>query len=164
MEEPVLAFDETAKEEHFMKYILAAAAIAFCTPAFAEVIVKPSPLSVSDTIDGLETAVTGAGATIFARIDHTAGADSVGKSIPDATLLIFGNPALGTLAMQQDIRAGLVLPLRVLAYTDADGNTQMTWTPAEELFAGLDIAPDAAVLARINGALNALTDKAMSLN
>ncbi len=104
----------------------------------------------------------GPGATVFARVDHAAGAESVGKSIPDATLLIFGNPALGTLAMEQDIRAGLMLPLRVLAYQDVDGNTQMTWTPAEELLEGLDVAPDAEVVGKINGALNMLTDKAMS--
>jgi uncharacterized protein (DUF302 family) len=122
---------------------------------------KPSPLSVSETIDRLEAAVTGAGATVFARVDHAAGAESVGKLIPGATLLIFGNPALGTLAMEQDIRAGLMLPLRVLAYQDADGNTQMTWTPAEELLEGLDIAPDAEVVGKINGALNMLTDKAI---
>ncbi len=66
--------------------------------------------------------------------------------------------------MEDDIRAGLVLPLRVLAYEDADGNTQMTWTSAEDMFAGLDIAVDAEVVTKVNGALNALTDKAMSAN
>lgn len=148
-----------------MKTTIAAALIGLsAVPLWAEKMMKSSPLSVAETIDGLEAAVNGAGATVFARVDHAAGAESVGKSIPDATLLIFGNPALGTLAMEQDIRAGLVLPLQVLAYTDADGNTQMTWTPAEDLLAGLDIAPDAEVIGKINGALNMLTDKAMSAN
>lgn len=148
-----------------MKHVIASALIGLCaTTVMAEDMMKSSPLSVSETIDGLEAAVNGAGATVFARVDHAAGAQSVGKSIPDATLLIFGNPALGTLAMEDDVRAGLVLPLRVLAYQDADGNTQMTWTPAEDLFAGLDIAADAEVVAKVNGALNALTDKAMSAN
>ncbi|WP_340422197.1 hypothetical protein [Yoonia sp. GPGPB17] len=40
----------------------------------------------------------------------------------------------------------------------------MTWTPAEELLEGLDIASDAEVVGKINGALNMLTDKAMSAN
>lgn len=146
-----------------MKRLIASALIGLsATTAWAENMMKASPLSVSETIDGLEAAVNGAGATVFARVDHAKGAQSVGKSIPDATLLIFGNPALGTLAMEADLRAGLVLPLRVLAYQDADGNTQMTWTPAEDLFAGLDIAPDAEVVAKVNGALNALTNKAIS--
>lgn len=144
-----------------MKNLIATAAVALCaSTALAENVVKQSPLSVSDTIDGLEAAVNGAGATVFARVDHAKGAESVGKSIPDATLLIFGNPALGTNAMEQDLRAGLVLPLRVLAYQDADGNTQMTWTPAEDLFAGLDIDPESEFVAQVNGALNMLTDKA----
>lgn len=148
-----------------MKKFIAGALIGcLASPLLAENVIKASPLSVSETIDGLESAVSDAGATVFARVDHAAGAESVGKSIPDATLLIFGNPALGTLAMEDDIRAGLMLPLRVLAYADADGNTQMTWTPAEDLMAGLDIAPDAEVIARINGALGALTDKAVSAN
>ena len=148
-----------------MKRLATAALIGLCaTPIWAEDMMKPSPLSVAETIDGLEAAVNGAGATVFARVDHAAGAQSVGKTIPDATLLIFGNPALGTLAMQQDLRAGLVLPLRVLAYTDADGTTQLMWSPAEDLFAGLDIPADAEVIGRINGVLDMLTDKAIGAN
>ncbi|WP_340422195.1 DUF302 domain-containing protein [Yoonia sp. GPGPB17] len=89
-----------------MKLAITAALIGLCAaPLWAENMMKSSPLSVAETIDGLEAAVNGAGATVFARVDHAAGAQSVGKSIPDATLLIFGNPALGTLAMEDDIRA-----------------------------------------------------------
>ncbi len=145
-----------------MKYLIASGLIGLSTVAMADDVMKASPLSVAATIDGLEAAVKGAGATVFARVDHAAGAESVSKSLPDTTLLIFGNPAIGTLAMEDDIRAGLVLPLQVLAYTDADGNTQMIWTPAEDLFADLNIAPDAEVVTRINGALNILTDKAIN--
>lgn len=145
-----------------MRYLMTAALIGLlATPTLADDMMKMSPLSVTETIDGLEAAVTGAGATVFARVDHAKGAESVGKSISDAQLLIFGNPALGTLAMEQDIRAGLVLPLQVLAYADADGVTQLMWTPAEDLFAGLDIPADAEVIAKVNGALNMLTDKAI---
>ncbi|WP_376870350.1 DUF302 domain-containing protein [Albirhodobacter sp. R86504] len=144
-----------------MKPVIAATLIALSTsPAFAENVVKTSPLSVAETVDKLEAAVTGAGATVFARIDHAEAAKTVGKDIPDATLLMFGNPTLGTLAMESDLRAGLVLPLRVLAYEDDAGATQLTWAPAEDLFDGLDIPADAEVIAKINGALNALTDKA----
>lgn len=147
-----------------MKNIMIAGLLAASSPAYAEDVVKASPLSVAETIDGLVAAVEGAGATVFARVDHAAGAMSVDKTLPDAQLLIFGNPALGTLAMEQDIRAGLVLPLRVLAYTDADGNTQMLWTPAEDMFAGLDIPADAEIVAKVNGALDGLTSKAIAAN
>ena len=145
-----------------MKTYLAAALIACAAPAAAQEVVKASPLGVTQTADGLVAAIEGAGATVFARVDHAAGAASVGQDLPPAELVIFGNPALGTLAMQDDIRAGLVLPLRVLVYQDANGATQMTWDSAQTLFDGLDIAADADVVGKINGALNALTDKAMS--
>ena len=142
-----------------MKTALTAGLLAISSPAFADDMIKASPLSVTETIDGLVAAVEGAGATVFARVNHKAGAMSVDKDIADAQLLIFGNPALGTLAMEQDLRAGLVLPLRVLAYTDTDGNTQMIWTPAADMFAGLDVSADVA--AKVDGALNGLTSKAI---
>ena len=146
-----------------MKNLIAAALIGLsATTAWAQDMIKPSPLSVTETIDALEAAVAGAGATVFARVDHAKGAQAVGKSIPEAQLLIFGNPALGTLAMELDLRAGLVLPLRVLAYEDTDGNTKLTWSSAEELFEGLDISADADVVTRVNGALGMLTDKAIA--
>lgn len=146
-----------------MKHYIAAALIALTTTAaWAENVTKSSPRSVAETMDKLEAAVTGAGATVFARIDHAAGAKSVEKSIPDATLLVFGNPTLGTMAMESDLRAGLVLPLRVLAYQDGEGNTQLTWSPAEDLFTGLAIPVDSEVVTKINGALNTLTDKAVA--
>lgn len=148
--------------ERTMKMILTAGLLAMSTPVFAEDVVKASPLSVTQTMDGLVAAVEGAGGFVFARVDHAAGAASVDKSLPDAQLLIFGNPMLGTVAMEQDIRAGLVLPLRVLAYTDADGVTQMMWTPAEDMFDGLDIPVDAEIVGQVNGALNGLTDKAIA--
>lgn len=147
-----------------MKRLTLALALICATPALAEKVTKPSPLGVDETVTGLVKAVEAAGATVFARVDHAAGAEKVGKSIPDAQLLIFGNPALGTLAMEADLRAGLVLPLRVLVYQDASGDTQMTWTSAAGLFEGLDIPADAEVVGKIDGALNGLTDKAMSMN
>ncbi len=153
------------KWEHDMKNLLATALIGLsATATWAQDMIKPSPLSVTETIDALEAAVTGAGATVFARVDHAKGAENVGKSIPDAQLLIFGNPALGTLAMEADLRAGLVLPIRVLAYQDADGNTQLTWSSADELFAGLDIPADAEVRNMVNGAISKLTDVAVGAN
>ena len=54
--------------------ILAAALIGLSTTAMAEDMMKASPLTVTETIDALEAALNGAGATVFARVDHTAGA------------------------------------------------------------------------------------------
>lgn len=113
--------------------------------------------SVAAVMDRLEAAVTGAGATVFARVDHGAGAASVGMDLAPAQLLIFGNPALGTPAMQADPLAGLYLPLKVLAYEDAEGAVWLAYEPPAETFGDLSVPKDAEVLAKMAGALGKLT-------
>lgn len=119
-----------------------------------------SQKSVSDTIDALETAVQNAGAKIIARVDHAKGAKSVDMELGEAQLLIFGNPMIGTKAMQADIRAGLFLPLKVLAYQNGEGKTVLSYVDPSDMFASLDIAKDAEFIQKMQGALGALTKAA----
>ncbi|MDC0738826.1 DUF302 domain-containing protein [Cognatishimia sp. SS12] len=125
--------------------------------ASAELIKVPTDKTVSAALDALEGALANAGATVFARIDHAAGAAKVDMSINDAQVLIFGNPALGTPAMQADLRAGLYLPLRALAYQDAEGQVWITYEDPADTFAGLNIPADAPFVAKMQGALGKLT-------
>ncbi|MEL7089862.1 MAG: DUF302 domain-containing protein [Planctomycetota bacterium] len=146
-----------------MKTILTAfvASLALAAPAIADLVTKPSPKGVGETMDALEAAVTGAGATVFARVDHAAGAESVGMELPSSQLLIFGNPKLGTPAMQADPLAGLYLPLKVLVYADGSGATQVTYEAPTEMLGGLDIPADAQFLKVMTGALDKLTGAAV---
>ena len=129
-------------------------------PAWAEFDRKRSNASVADTMDRLETAVENAGATVFARVDHAKGAASVDMELRPAELLIFGNPRLGTPAMQDDITAGLLLPLRVLAYEDADGQVWLTWQEPDEMFDDLRIDDDADYIGMMEQALEKLAGAA----
>lgn len=116
---------------------------------------------VGATMDRLEEAVRGAGATVFARVDHAGGAEAAGMDLAPAQLLIFGNPRLGTPAMQDDPLAGLYLPLRVLVYRDAGGQVWMAYEEPREMLDDLGgIAGDAGYLGKMSGALKALTSKA----
>ncbi|MEX1663402.1 DUF302 domain-containing protein [Thioclava sp. 15-R06ZXC-3] len=76
--------------------------------------------------------------------------------MPDATLVIFGNPLLGTPAMQQDIRAGVVLPLRVLV-ADEDGQTMLIYLSVDDMFAGTLVDSSAEFATKMTGALTKLT-------
>lgn len=146
-----------------MKVLLTTALIGLTgTAAMAELVSKPSEKSVAETMDALEAAVNGAGATVFARVDHAAGAASVDLEMPEAQLLIFGNPRLGTPVMNMDIVAGLQLPLRVLVHETADGSVSVSYETAETLLDGLSVDMNAEVIGRMNGALNMLTDKAIA--
>lgn len=136
--------------------ILAVAFTALSTAAHAGFVEVPATGSVSETADRLVAAVEGAGAKVFARVPHSKGAMSVDMELQDAELVIFGNPALGTPALQADIRAGLVLPLRVLIH-DVDGQTTITYEDVDGLFDGLDVPADAPFRAKMTGALSKLT-------
>lgn len=135
-------------------------ALAMATPAFGDVTKVAGSGSVAQVMDALETAVNGAGATVFARVDHSAGASSIGMELDDAQVLIFGNPKLGTAPIQQDPIAGLFLPLKVLVFSDADGQTWLVYENPADMFDGLNVNPDAPFIGKMTGALAALTAKA----
>ncbi len=66
------------------------------------------------TLDRLLQVLEAKGVTVFARIDHAAGAAGVGLTLRPTTLIVFGNPAAGTPFMQAAQTAGIDLPLKAL--------------------------------------------------
>ena len=121
---------------------------------------KKSPHSFDETVDRLERAVRGAGATVFAKIDHAAAASSVGSSLRPTTVLIFGNPKAGTPLMQHAQTLGLDLPLRVLVWRDEAGQVWLTYRDAAALAHEHGIEVGDARLAPLAGALQRFTDEA----
>ncbi len=129
--------------------------------AMADDIIKVNTnKSVQEALDALEAAVGNAGATVFARVDHAAGAEKVGLTIPANQVLIFGNPALGTPAMQIDPRAGLFLPLKVQAYEDEVGQVWLAYEDPKETMDELDEVEKSPVIEKMRGALAKLTSVA----
>lgn len=128
----------------------------------ADLITKQSAHSVSVTLDRLAAAVEGAGAKVFARIDHAKGATKVGMDLRPTQMLMFGNPKLGTPALLAGQTAGLDLPLRVVAYEDANGQVFVAYHNPSELSEDHGVPADAAVLKKMTGALNKLTNKAIA--
>ena len=141
------------------KLILALGLMMMSTPVLADYVRVEAEGSVQEVSDRLVAAVEGAGAKVFARVPHSKGAMSVDMELQDAELVIFGNPKLGTPALQADIRAGLVLPLRVLVHDDG-GQTVLTYESVDAMFEGLDIPADAKFRAMMTGALAKLTGAA----
>ena len=79
------------------------------------------------TLDRLASVLKEKGVTIFARIDHAAGAASVGLALRPTTLVVFGNPAAGTALMQAEQTAGIDLPLKAFVWQDADGAVSLSY-------------------------------------
>lgn len=87
-------------------------------------IVLKSPHSAQSTMNRLESIVKERGLTVFARVDHAAGAAKVGKTIRPTELLIFGNPQGGTPFIECAQTVGIDLPLKALVWEDA---TAQVW-------------------------------------
>jgi uncharacterized protein (DUF302 family) len=85
-----------------------------------------SNFGAKDTMDRLEAKVRAKGITVFARINHAAGAAEVGLPLRPTELLIFGNASAGTPLMQADQAIGVDLPLKALVYEDAGGKVWLT--------------------------------------
>ncbi len=87
----------------------------------------PSSFTAKETMDRLEAAVKAKGLTVFARIDHAAGAAAVSLPLRPTELLIFGNARGGTPLMQADQAIGIDLPLKALVYEDANGKAWLAY-------------------------------------
>jgi uncharacterized protein (DUF302 family) len=89
-------------------------------------VTSASPFSVSETMQRFAAAVTARGMTVFARFDHADGAANAGLRLRPTELLLFGHPKGGTPLMQDQQTAGIDLPLKALAWEDADGKVWLT--------------------------------------
>ena len=114
-----------------------------------------------DTMDRLAAEITARGMTVFARVDHAAGAAEAGLPLRPTELLIFGNAKGGTPLMQSDQTIGIDLPLKALVWQDASGRTWLSYNDPGWLAKrhGLGAEVDPAVKA-MAAALNAIATKA----
>ena len=110
-----------------------------------------------DTMDRLETEVKAKGLTVFARIDHAAGAAQVGLPLPPTELLIFGDAKGGTPLMQSVQTIGIDLPLKALVWQDTSGTTRLSYNDpnwlAKRHGASHDVEP---TISSLTSALHAL--------
>lgn len=143
--------------------ILASILSVATSPAFADAgtISKKSAHSVTATIDRLEGILKEKGLTIFARIDHAAGAKKAGLELRPTELLIFGNPKLGTPLMTASQTTALDLPQKALAYQSESGDVFLVYNDPAYLSSRHKIEGADPVLKKITGALNAFTDAAV---
>jgi uncharacterized protein (DUF302 family) len=100
-----------------------------------------------DTMNRFEAEARAKGLTVFAHVDHAAGAAAVGLLLLPTDLLVFGNARGGTPLMQASPTIGIDLPLKVLVWQDAGGQTWLSYNDPAWLAArhGLESALDATV-------------------
>ncbi len=110
---------------------------------------------VTSTVDRLVAALERRGIAVFARIDHSGGARGAGLELAAEEVLVFGDPRVGTLLMQEDPEIGYELPLRVLV-RDAGGQTTVGYRSPTELAESYAVAKRAEILQKMDALLQAL--------
>jgi len=110
---------------------------------------------VPTAVARIEQALRQLGITLFARIDHAAGARAVGLELPDEVVLVFGDPAAGTPLMQVDPQVGLDLPLRMLVWARGD-RTAVGYRDPHRLDIDIDANWVRPVLDKMTGLLERL--------
>lgn len=87
-----------------------------------------SAYPVAETVQRLKQDIAAKGIMFFAEIDQSKLAADAGIKLAPSTLLMFGNPPLGTQFMTSNPNSGLDWPVRLLVTQDASGAVWATYT------------------------------------
>src|SRR5262249_55431768 len=87
-----------------------------------------SAYGMDETVARLKKDIADKGILFFGAIDQSKLAADAGIKLHPSTLLVFGNPPLGTQFMTSNPSSGLDWPVRLLVYQDAKGDVWTTYT------------------------------------
>lgn len=123
---------------------------------------KASPYSVGETMDRLESVLESKGMPFTLRLDHGKSARGAGIDMRDTEILIFGNPKLGSHLMTASQTAGIDLPMKALAWEDAEGRVWLGYNDPAHIASRHGIQDREEVLKKMAGALDKLTNAALT--
>src|SRR5260370_3228230 len=98
---------------------------------------QPSRYSVEETVARFEAAVRqreAAGFTVFTEIDHAAAARKFGLDMRPRTVILFGNPKVGTPSVIKTPLVAIDLPPKALVWEDDQGKVWLSYNSADYLF------------------------------
>jgi uncharacterized protein (DUF302 family) len=137
--------------------ILAAGLLASATArAGAGLVSVKSGHDVARTVERLEASLRAKDVTVFAKVDHAAGAAKVGEQLRPTVLLLFGNPKLGTPLLQCAQTSGIDLPQKALVWQDEKGQTWLTYNDPQYIASRHGVAGCGDVLRKTAAVLEGL--------
>ncbi len=110
-----------------------------------------------ETMDRLQAEIRAKGMTVFARIDHAAGAAEVGLTLRPTELIIFGNARGGTPLMESVQTVGIDLPLKALVWEDAGGETWLSYNEPSWIAQRHNVANAEPVVSTMAAGLSAIS-------
>jgi uncharacterized protein (DUF302 family) len=123
------------------------------------VVTRLSPWSIADTVARLAAVLAARGMRVFATVDHTDQARSVGLALRDTRLFIVGSPLVSTPAIEASPLAALDLPLRVIVWEDGY-QTKISYPSPAEVARRYGLDGDLAIaLETIEAVTSAVVDR-----
>ena len=119
-----------------------------------------SDFSVKETGERLETILKKKGMKIFNHINHSEGASSVGITLRDTELIIFGNPKVGSPLMKCQQTVALDLPQKALVWKDENKKVWISYNDPKYLVQRHDLKGCEKVLGKVEKALAGITKAA----
>jgi uncharacterized protein (DUF302 family) len=116
-----------------------------------------SSFSPKETMDRLEAEIRAKGMSVFARVDHAAGAAQAGLELRPTNLIIFGNARGGTPLMQASQTAGIDLPLKALVWQDVAGKTWLSYNEPSWIVQRHGLGVRAEIIDKLGAALSAMS-------
>lgn len=129
-------------------------------PEVEGLIVKDSPYTATETIDRLAKLLKDKGITVAARWSHHEKARAVDIEVRPTELLIFGNPEVGSHFFTSAQTAGIDLPMKALAWQDADGHVWLGYNDPAYVAERHGIDDRGEIQKKMTRALDELTDAA----
>jgi len=147
---------------------LALAFLAFATPSEAgkakpganDTVVVKSESDFAATVGKLEKALLDRDLTVFGKIDHAVAAKNEGIDLPPSTLLLFGDPKMGSALMRPAPTLGLDLPLRILVLEQKPGNVTVRYHPIDSVAAAHGVDANDEAVGKVGEALQAIVSEA----
>ena len=124
-------------------------------------VVIKSSYAAKATMDRVESIAQQRDLTVFARIDHAAGAASIGKTLRANEVIIFGHPRGGTAFMECAQTVGIDLPLKILVWEDDASQVWLGYNHPAYLAQRHDV-PECPTIENMSNALATIAETAVS--
>lgn len=126
--------------------------------------IASSPVSVAETVGRLESILREKNIRIFARIDHSEAAKENGLALRDEVVLVFGDPKVGTLLMQENAQIGFELPLKFVVFNDLHSGTQIAYKEPKALSAEYGITRNQEIINKMSALMANLVNAATKVD
>ena len=131
-------------------------------PALGDgVVVNKSGFAFAETVTRLKKDIADKGLVFFSEIDQAKLASGANITLKPSTLLVFGNPALGTLFLTSNPYSGLDWPVRLLVTEDDAGQVWISYTDFAYIAHRHHIADRDAEFKKASGVIGSIADSVM---